>query len=791
MVNALRPLDRKMLRDLWQIRGPGLAVAIVAACGVASFVSMRSMLEHLLVSQESYYARGRFADVFAQVERAPRSVLRDIADIPGVTAVDARVTTNVNLDVPGLAQPALGHLVGIPVQREPALNRVFIRRGRGLAPGGRDEVLVSEGFADANSLAPGDSIEAVISGRWRRLHVVGIALAPEFAYELGPGDLFPDPRRYGVLWLEAEALAAALGLEGAWNDLALSLSKDASEPAVIDAVDRLLDRYGSRGAYGRDLHVSHRYLTNEIEQNRSFSAMIPPIFLGVAAFLIHLVLSRIVSSQREQIGMLKAYGFPTSQLGRHYVLLALGPVLLGTILGWGLGLWFAQQLAQIYAQYFRIPEAEFTPRIGVLFAAGSIGVIAGVVGALAALLRVLKLPAAEAMRPEPPARFRAGLFERSGLAAALPPVARMIVRTVMRRPLRSALSMLGLSLGVAVVIVGMFAYDSIEVIRRVSFFDAQRDDIAVSFTRPQSADALYALASYPGVMRVEAQRSTPVRLRNAHRERQVALVAVEPGQQLRRVVDARGEPVPVPAGGLLVSRALADLLHVGVGDSVRLEVLVGRQPERLVPVRGLLSDLLGTTAFATIDDFRRWTGEPSAIEGAVLRVDPQLVDSVNAMLKRAPGVQSVAVRGAAIRSFDDAIEQSFDVTLITLITFAGALAAGVAYNTVRVALSERGRDLASLRVLGFTRAEVARMLFGEQGLLAAFAVPAGFVFGTGLAWLIVVGFESDLFRLPLVIRPRTYAVAAATLIGSGVLAGMLVRRRLNRLDLVAVLKTRE
>jgi putative ABC transport system permease protein len=791
VVNALRLLDRKLVRDLWHLRGPGLAIAVVTACGVASFVSLRSMQHHLRISQETYYARGRFADVFARVERAPRSVLREVASIPGITSVEARATADVNLDVPGLAEPAFGHLVGITVGREPALNRVFVRTGRPLAPGGRDEVLISEGFAVANGLAPGDSIEAVIGGRWKRLIIAGIALAPEYAYELRPGDLFPDPRRFGVLWMDADALSSAVGLQASWNDLAVSLAEDASEPAVIAALDRILDRYGSRGAYGRDLHISHRYLTNEIDQNRSISTIVPPIFLGVAAFLIHLVLTRVVASQREQIGMLKAYGFGAVQLGRHFVLLALAPVLVGTAGGWILGLWSAHGLAELYAQYFRIPEADFVARWDVLAAAAVISVVAAIVGAIDALRRVLRLPAAQAMRPEPPARFRAGFLERSGLAAALPPVARMIIRTVTRRPIRAALSILGLAFGVAVVIVGMFSYDSIEVIRRLSFFDAQRDDIAVTFARAQNNAALYALEKLPGVWRVEATRATPVRLRNANRERQVALVAASGDDELRRVVDDEGRPFPVERGGLLLSEALARLLDVGTGDSVRLEVLVGRQPVRVVLVRGLLPDLLGTTAYAAVEDFERWTGEPLAIDGAVLKVDARFVDSVNALLKRAPGVRGVAVRGAAIRSFDEAIDQSFNVTLITLIIFAGALAAGVAYNTVRIALAERGRDLASLRVLGFTRAEVSRMLFGEQGLLAVFAVPLGFVLGTGFAWLMIVSFESDLFRLPLVIRPRTYATAAAALLVSGVLAAMLVQRRLNRLDLVAVLKTRE
>jgi putative ABC transport system permease protein len=791
MVGALRVLDRKLVRDLWHLRGPGLAIAIVTACGVASFVALRSMQHHLAEAQRSYYQRGRFADVFAQVERAPRAILEQIAAIDGVDVVEARVAGDVNLSVPGLKEPAVGHFVGISTERAPALNAVFVRRGRALAPGGRDEVLVSEGFADANAIGQGDSLDAVIGGRWRRLYIVGVALAPEYAYELRPGDLFPDPRRYGVLWMDERVLAPALGLDAAWNDVAVSLDAGAREGAVIDAVDDLLAPFGSRGAYGRSLQVSHRYLSNEVEQNRTFAAIIPVIFLGVAAFLIHLVLSRVVATQREQIGMLKAFGFGRADLGRHFALLALAPVMLGAVAGCVLGVWVAGKLAVVYQQYFRIPEAPFVAQRSVIWIALTISALAAVAGALEALRHVLRIPAAEAMRPEPAARYRAGFLERRGIAAALPPVARMIVRSIVRRPVRAGLSVVGLAFGVAVVIVGMFAFDSLDFIRAVSFNKAQRDDIAVMFARPENDDALRDLAHLPGVLRVEALHTTPVRIRHAHRERQVALVGVAPGAKLRRVVDAQGDEVAPPAGGLLMSEALATLLHVRVGDSVQMDVLVGGQASRFVPVGGLLDDLLGTTAYAPIDEFRHWTGEANAIEGAVLTVDARLRDSVNAMLKRAPSVGSVSVRAAAMESFDEAIEQSFRVTLTTLIVFAVALAAGVSYNTVRIALSERARDLASLRVLGFTHAEVARMLFGEQGLLAVLAVPLGFALGAGLAWVMVTAFESDLFRLPLVIQPRTYALAAMALAGSGLFAGLLVRRRLNRLDLVAVLKTRE
>jgi putative ABC transport system permease protein len=785
------PLDRKLLRDLWHLRGSVAAIAIVVACGVASFVALRSMVYHLGDAQAAYYADARFADVFARVRRAPMAVAQAVAAVPGVAAVTVRASTDVVLDVPGLAEPATGHVVGVAAGGEPASNRVVLVRGEPLAAGRPDHVLVSEGFSTANALAPGDSLGVALNGRWRRLRVAGIALSPEFAFEMKPGDLLPDNRRYGVLWMEERALAAAFGMEGAWNDLAVRLEPGASEAAVIAALDRLLAPYGTYGAYGRDLQPSHRFLSDEIEQNRTFAAVMPVIFLGVAAFLLHLVLARIVATQREQVGMLKAFGVPPVLLARHYVLFALVPVLLGSVLGSALGLWAAQWLASVYADYFRVPAVRFVPHVSVLATAAAISVVAAVVGALNALQRVLRLPAAEAMRAEPPVRYEHGTLERVGRTLGLPPGGRMALRSVARRPGRAALSVLAMAFGVATVIVGNFGFDSMRVLRNVQFRDVMREDVTVVFDAPRGTDALREVARLPGVLRAEPLRSAVVRLRHEQRSRQVALVGIEPDAQLRRVVDGTGRAVPLPAHGLLLSRALADLLHAGIGDSVRVEFLAGERPVRAVPVGGLLDDLVGTTAYAPADVLLRMQGLADAVDGAALRVEPAWRDSVYARLKRTPGVQGVTARDAVLESFDRQLAAGFNVTFITLLLFAAALAAGVVYNTARIALSERGRDLASLRVLGFTRGEVAAMLFGEQGMLALVAVPAGFAVGYLFATIMVDGLASELFRFPLVISVRTYLLSSAVLAGAWGLSAALVRRRLDPLDLVAVLKTRE
>ncbi len=784
-------LHRKAARDLWQLRGPAVATAVVVLCGVASFVALRSMVPHLQQAQESYYRNSRFADVWLDVRRAPRSVLREIAAMPEIAAIEGRISGEVVLDVPGLSEPASGRLIGLPVAREPAVNLLRIRKGRALAVGRDDEVIISEGFATHNRLAPGDSLGAVMNGRWRQLHIVGVALSPEFVLEMRPADLFPDNRRYGILWMNEDAVAAVFGMHGAWNQAGIALAPGSQERAVIAHLDTLLAPYGALGAYGRDLHPSHRFLSDEIEQSRAFATVAPAIFLGVAAFLLNVVLSRIVGAQREQIGMLKAFGAYPGELARHYAWIALGPVALGALAGGAVGLWLAGKLASLYAQYYRVPDAPFHPDGWVVLQAVAISVVAALFGALGAVRRVVRLPAAQAMRAEAPARFRAGVAERLGIAHWLSPIGRMTLRAIERRPLRAALSVLGMALAVAVMMVGIFSFDAIQVLRDVQFESAQREDIGVTFTGARGSDALRELATLPGVTRVEAVRTAAMRIESAQRSRQLALVGVPPDARLRRIVDLRGRPVPLPGDGVLISRALAALLAVDVGDTVRVSMLTGRRRDGALRVGGLLDDLVGINAYVDAETLARLTGEGDVVDGALLSVNEGSRDSVHARLKRMPAVASVSSRAAVLENFDRTMDESFGVTLFTLLIFAGALAVGVVYNVARIALSERGRELASLRVLGFTRAEAARMLFGEQVVLGLVAVPLGFLIGAALCWIMIAGLSSELFRLPFVIAPRTFGWSALLLVVSGVGSGLLVRRRLDQLDLVAVLKTRE
>lgn len=789
----LRALDRKLLRDLWHLRGQLGAIGVVVACGVATVVTTRTSYTSLLVSRAAYYEQYRFADVFVHLKRAPVSAGSRLAALPGVAGVETRIVHGVTLDVPGLSEPATGLLVSVPARGRPVLNDLHLRWGRWLEPPPerRNEVIASEAFATANGLGVGDSLGAVLNGRWQRLQIVGIAISPEYVYEIGEGGLFPDNRRFGVLWMSRDAMAAAFDMTGAFNDASLRLERGASVPQVLAGVDLALERYGGTGAYGRDDQVSARFLNDEIAQNRVSGTVVPAIFLGIAAFLLHIVLGRLVATEREQIAVLKAFGYGDWAVGWHYLKFALVALLLGAAAGVGLGLRFATLTIARYAEFYRFPEFVFRVDWTALALALLITLIAAVLGAVSAVRRAVRLPPAEAMRPESPARFRAGVLERLGLDRALRIPTRLIARSLERRPVKAALSALGIALAVSVLLVGRFFVDAILRIADVQFRHVQRENLTVLFNAPRPSNVVYALRHLPGVLRVEPLRSVPARLRAAHHSRRIAVLGLEQDGELRRLVGADFGVTPLPPEGVVLTAKLAEILGVVPGDSVTIEVLEGARPVRRMPVVGTVDELIGLSAYMDAGALQRLLREGATRSGALLRVDPAFAPSLYSRLKRLPGVGGVASRDAALASFEATLARSIGLMTTILIGFAGALAVAMVYNAARIALSERGRELASLRVLGFTRGEITALLLGEQALLALAGIIVGLGIGYGLCAVLSRLYQWELFRIPLVVSGGTYAFAVAVIAVAALVSGLLVRRRLNRLDLVAVLKTRE
>ncbi|QDV13639.1 FtsX-like permease family protein [Rosistilla oblonga] len=784
-------LDRKLIRDLMQMKGQVVAIVLVIAAGVATFVMSMCSYASLATSKDSFYREFRFADVFSSARRVPDTMLPRIAQISGVASVEARIVDDVLLDVPEMADPATARLISVPERGDAVLNKLYIARGRMLEAGRTGEVVVSEVFADAHGFVAGDTVDAIINGRRQTLKIVGVALSPEYVIQVQPGSIMPDNKRFGVFWINQRDLEAALDMTGAFNSVTLKLAYDSNVDEVIDQLDRLLKPFGSVGAYDRDQQISHQFLSDEMAQLRSTAIMAPAIFLSVAAFLLNIVISRIIAQQREQIAALKAFGYTHVEVGLHYLHMVLVISLTGTVIGAGLGFWMAANIVHLYEEFYKFPQLEFQVDWLAIALAFLLTTAAALIGTWLSVREVIALPPAEAMRPAPPANYRPTLIERIVPSGSLPSEVRMVIRNVARKPLKASLSILGIAMAVAVMIVGNFSLDSINYMMDFQFRLAQRQDISVTFVEPATASVVYEVSRLPGVQESETMRSVAAEVKFQNRSRRVGILGLQHHPQLYRLLDSREQVVQVPDFGIMLNSKLADLLSARPGSLVTLEILEDKRPTVEIEVTAIVEEYTGVNAYMNKQQLHKLLKESEVASGAYLKVDSSRLQDVFRELEQRPGVGSVAIKLAVLESFNETVAKNILVMRSFIIMFAAVIAIGVVYNSARISLSERSRDLATMRVVGFTRREVSIVLLGEIGLFTVCAIPIGCLLGYGLAGVMAAGLDTDNYRIPLVVSRETFALAAMVVVVATFLSGLIVQRRINELDLVAVLKMRE
>jgi len=788
----MKALDHKLWRDLWHLRGQAIAISAVMASGVACYLMFMSTLDSLLLSRDLYYSQNRFADIFVPIERAPEPVAQRLAMIDGVDKVDTRVVAPLTIEIEGYREPVIGTVTSIPDSGEPLLNRLYLRAGRLIEAGRNDEIIISEAFAKAHNLKPGDRLHVIIKGKRKKLRIVGTGGSPEFVHQLRPGGMFPDYERYGILWMGRTALSNAYDMEGAFNHVVLTLTPDANQQSVMDRVDHILKRYGGIGAVARKDQTSHRFLAEELRQLENLSDVFPIIILGVAAFLLNVVVSRLVDVHREQIAALKAFGYSNFAVGVHYLQMVMLIVLAGVVVGVAGGAWLGLTLSEIYVRYFRLPFLHFEMYPLRIIQATLISGVAGLLGTLAAVRAAVRLKPAEAMRPEAPAIYRTSLIEEMGLKRLFSAPTRMILRNLGHKPVKSALSVLGIALAVAVLMTGRFQENTIDYMMDVHYGLSQRADLLVGFNEATSRRALTELQSLPGVEYGEPVRTIPARLRFGHRTHRVYIWAFEPEATIKRLIDSELNVVRLPREGIVLTDYLAEkILGIKTGELLTVEVLEGSMPKQQIPVVALIRQDLGIDAYMSLGAANRLMQEGSAISGAYLYIDEKYADEIYQHLKERPKVAGSVIRTREIENFHRTMDETMLFWTFVATIFAVVIAVGVVYNSARITLTERSRELASLRVLGYTRGEISYILLGELALVILVAIPLGLWFGRGLCGYIAISIENEMYRVPLILEPSTYAFAALVVLVAGAISALLVRRRLDELDLIGVLKTKE
>ncbi len=790
----MNSLNRKIFRDYKTLKAQVFTVAVLIICGISVLVSSWSSYQSLQSAKDSFYREFRFAEIFADVVRAPSSVLSELARLEGIQTVEARIIREGLVEVSGQTEPALGRLISW-AGPEQTLNQIYLRQGRmpqaNTQAASFYEVLVHESFAAAHGLKPGDRLSILLDGRERSLQITGIGLSPEYVYSLSPVAPFPDDKHFGVFWMPRRDLEILTGMSGALNNLQMSLVAGGDEPEIRRQVDLILKPFGGTKSYPRARQFSHLFVEDEIRQQRVMAILVPAIFLSVGMFILHIIFARLITLHRGQIATLKALGYSDWSLTRHYFLLVtlvlltgVGPALLA-------GAWIGRWYAGLYQDFFRFPSIDFTLSASSVAFGVLAALLSGWLGIGGALMKVFALQPAEALRPLSPPDFQKSLFEKLGLLQKMKPYSKMVFRSLLFRPWRLVLGMTGIAVSLAIIINGSFWVDVMDFIMDRQFNEMHREDLSVRLLTPQGADVISELKAIPGVVMAEGERSVPVTLQFQHFSKNIIIIARSEDAQLSRVLDGEGNLVVPSQGGVVLSRYFQKEFGLQSGDLVRMKVLEGAQVEFDVQVLGFVDDLLGQQAYALKSDLHRWLREQAVSDTVHLKIDPSRAEQIYVTLRERPKIAAVTIQRLLLKGFQETVADMILTFTFVLYAFAVAIAGAVIYNSARIGFSERSWEMASLRILGFDVVPTFELLFLDIGIQVLLSLLPGLLFGYWLSVLTTQAIHNETFAFPVVVNPSTYALAVLVLLLTFLLSGIFLYRKTRRLDFSEALKARE
>jgi len=789
-------LDRKLLRELrasWLLL---TAIVSIIAVGVACYVSMGATYHNLTEAQHRYYRQCRMADFWIDLKKVPLAELDALAELPGVAAIRPRIGFFATVDLEHVTKPLNGMVLSLPDRREPVINNVVLQRGGYFTDRRENEVIVNEALAARHGLEPGDWIRLVLNNRRQELFIVGTAISSEFVYLLPPGGLAPDPEHFGVFYLKQTYAEDVFDFDGAANQVVGHLAPHVRDHPrqVLDRAERLLAPYGVFATTPLEDQASHKFLSQEIQGLWVFAIILPCIFLAVAALVLNVLLRRLAQQQRTVVGTLKALGYADRQVFVHFLKFGLAVGLGGGLAGCALGYWMADGYTQMYSKIYEFPElrSRFYPSLVAICVAISLG--CAVVGSLQGTRTVLRLKPAEAMRPKPPKSGGAILLERVGwLWGRLSSGWRMVLRDVVRARTRTIAGVFATAMGSAVLVCGFMLADASYYLIDYQFKWILRSDVDLSFKDERGEDVLLEAAALPGVDLAEPIFNVACTFSNGPYRRKGAITGIAPDARLTIPRNRDAVPVGVPPGGLVMSRKLAEVLHLRQGDVVTVQPIKGLRRRHRVPVVRLSDSFFGTAVYADIHYLSRLVNEEFALSGVQLAVDrrPEREAALYRELKRMPALEAVSARRDMVENLDKILVENMGIFISGLVLFAGVVFFGSILNASLISLAERQREVATLRVLGYGPWQIGALLLRESMIVTLAGTLLGMPIGYGLSVLTAVAYNTELFRFPVVATPGTWVWTLLLAILFGLAAHAVVQIVVHRMDWLEALQAKE
>ena len=791
-----RPLTMKLVRDLNQHKVAILALLAIIAVGICVFTGTVGMYLDLDGARARYYDRYRISDFIVELKRAPAWLVKDVATLPNVRDIRGRVHLAVRVDLPDVEEPISGVALSVPIERVPVINDLFLKSGTWFSSSGAREVILNEAFAGAHGLRAGDRLRVLLLDREHDLLVVGTAMSPEFVYVIPPaGGIVPDPARFAVLYLPERFAQESCDLKGAFNQL-VGRVRDTSRPAVMQTLRRIEDRldpWGVTNVAAPWEQPSMRFVADELTGRRISAMTTPVLFLGVAALVLNVLMRRMVQQQRSIIGTLRALGYSRGAITRHYLSFGVLIGVIGAVLGIGLGWWLQIVGNGLDRQFYRIPNIEAHFYTWCALTGVAVSILFSVLGTLKGVRRAARLEPAEAMRPPPPEKGAHVLAERwPALWEALSFRWKMIVRAIFRNPFRSTVSIVATTVSTALVLSTQALFGSLDYLIAFQFDRVAHEDYTVSLREPAGRRSTAEMGGMPGVTDVEPQLGVACDLANGPYRKRIGVTGLPVGARLHTPVSRDGTAVTVPGAGLVLDRKLADVLHVRPGGRLRLRPLIGQRREVVASVVGIVDSFLGLGAYADITYLSRLLGEEWCANVLLTRLDVRAGGApLMRELKDRPAVVGLGERRRSLNQIQDTLGEALGTMLFIMILFAGLIAFGSVLNAAIVSLSERRREVGTLRVLGYTPLQVGGIFSGESYLLNLVGLGLGLGAGVGLTHLLAMAYDTELYRFPAIILPSQVVLTVLVMFIFVTAAQWIVYRMIRALPWLEVLSVKE
>lgn len=792
----MRVLSRKLRRDFLATKGMLVAVVVIVAAGIASLVGFQSTTNNLNSARAQYYAECRMADFWIDVKKVPLSAISALERIDGVTALRTRIAEEVIVDLPGVDTPISGRLLSMPVPRQRVINDVVLTAGRWLSGDSKNEVIVSQEFAKHRDLRPGDVLHLIMDGQRKGLRIVGIAISAEFVYLIPPGGIMPQPANFGVFYVARGFAEDQLGMLGAANSLVgrLAPAARADPQSILRVIEERLQPYGVLAVTPLAQQGSNLNLTAELGGLSTMAAVMPLIFLSVAALVLNVLMMRLAAQQRVIVGTLKALGYSNRIVFAHFIQVAIVVGLAGALLGSALGWLLAAGLTEFYRGFFTFPDLRNQVYPGLMLVSLCVALGFAVVGSWRGVRHVAGLEPAEAMRPPPPPVGGAIFLERFPvLWRRFGFFWQMALRNLFRNRMRSLVGVVAAALGTSLLVSTFGMLDSLKYMVEFQFDKVMLADYSLTFREDLDDGALLEARRLPGVLRAEPLFAVSATFVSANHRHKGAVIGLTPDATLTVPRNADGSAAAVPPQGLLMARRLAQQLGVGLGDKLWVIPSKGTQTPLLLPVAGMVDSLFGLGVYADYRYLNRLVGESAAVSSVRLQVaqTPMERAAFYAELKRRPTLLSVQDRAQERAN----MWQNFVVKLGSLanvmILFGAVIFFGAILNNALISLIERQRELATYRVLGYRAGEVGTMYLRETLVLNL----VGVVLGLPLGWWMLVGmnaqYKNDLYMMPSVITPLGWTWSVLMALAFVAVAQIIVQIRINRMHWNEALSLKE